>query len=214
MRWTRERGALVPAVEDLIESDFLRNWEMFDLSRERDCQRREWGQMMREVLRSGRPTATVPGNAYTIVSNAFAVTSTAKTAINLISGAANQPSIIEFGVSCDGTSGNLLVELCQSTQAGAGTVGSSPTPIQVRGWPSQVSANTAGINYTGEPTVLTTNGVKRWRLPLPTGPFLFQSPLGRETTGIVTAGVAAKGLCLRLTASVAANADSYYEYEE
>jgi hypothetical protein len=215
MRWTRERGALVPVVEDLIESDLLRKWEALDLSRERDCQRREWSQMLRDISRSARFTATVPGNAYTGVSPAFALSSTAKTAINLITGASNQPSIVEFGVSCDGASGNLLVELCQSTQAGAGTPGSSPTPNQIRGWPAQASANSVGISYTAEPTVLTTSGVKRWRFSLPGGPLLIQAPLGRETTGIITAATAAKGLCLRLTASTGTpNGDSYVEYEE
>jgi hypothetical protein len=214
MRWTRERGALVPVVEDLVASDLLRKWEAFDLSRERDCQRREWGRTLRDVLRSGRPTMSVPGNAYSVVSPVFAVTTTAKTAVNLITGASNQPSIVEWGVSCDGTSGNLLIELCQSTQAGAGTPGSSPTPTQIRGWPAQTSANTCSISYTAEPTVLTTSGVKRWRIPLPGGPLVIQSPLGREITGIITAATSAKGLCLRLTASVAANADSYAEWEE
>jgi hypothetical protein len=215
MRWTRERGALVPVPEDLIESDFLRSWETFDLSRERDCQRREWGRMLRDVLRSGQPSASVPGNAYTVVANFFPVGTTPKTVIDLISGTSNQPSIIEFGVSCDGTSGNLLVELCQSTQATAGTPTTSPTPNQLRGWPAQASANTAGINYTAEPTVLTTSGVKRWRFNLPGGPLVLQSPLGRETTGIVTAGTAGKGLCLRLTTSTGTpNSDSYLEWEE
>ena len=215
MRWERDRGALVPVVEDLIESDFLRNWEAFDLSREADCQRREWGPRLREVIRSGVPTNAVPGNAYTVVSAAFALSTTAKTAINLISGSANQLSIVEYGISCDGTSGNLLIELCQSTQATAGTPGSSPTPLQIRGWPAQTSANSAGISYTAEPTVLTTSGAKRWRFPLPGGPFVLQAPLGREMTGIVTASTAGKGLALRLTASTGTpNADSYAEYEE
>jgi hypothetical protein len=214
MRWTRERGALVPVPEDLIESNFLRQWETFDLSRERDCQRREWGRMLRDVLRSGQPSATIPGNSYSVVSNVFAVTTTAKTAINLIAGTANQPSIVEFGVSCDGASGNLLVELCQSTQATTGTPASSPTPNQLHGWPAQTSANTCSISYTAEPTVLTATGVKRWRFALPGGPLILQSPLGRETTGIVTVGAAGKGLCFRLTASVAANGDSYLEWEE
>jgi hypothetical protein len=157
----------------------------------------------------------VPGNAYTVVSNTFALSTTAKTAIDLISGTSNQPSIVEFGVSCDGASGNLLVELCQSTQASAGTPGSSPTPVQLRGWPAQTSANTTGINYTAEPTVLTTTGVKRWRFNLPGGPLVLQSPLGRETTGIVTASTAGKGLCLRLTVSTGTpNGDSYLEWEE
>lgn len=214
MRWTRERGALVPVVEDLIESNFLRNWEALDLRRERDAQRMEWGRMMRQAMREG-PTSSVPGNAYTIVSPAFALSTTAKTAINLISGSANQPSIVEYGISCDGTTGNLLIELCQSTQATTGTVGSSPTPAQIRGWPAQTSQNTAGISYTAEPTVLTTSGVKRWRIPLPGGPFVLQAPLGRETSGIVTAATAGKGLCLRLTASTGTpNGDSYVEYEE
>jgi hypothetical protein len=215
MRWTRERGALVPVVEDLIESDFLRNWEALDLRSERDCQRREWGRMMRDVLRSGQPTATVPGNAYTVVSPTFALSTTPKTALNLITGASNQPSIVEFGISCDGTTGNLLIELCQSTQAGAGTPGSTPTPNQLRGWPAQASANSCSISYTAEPTVLTTSGVKRWRFALPGGPLVMQAPLGRETTGIVTAATAGKGLCFRLTASTGTpNGDSYLEWEE
>jgi hypothetical protein len=145
----------------------------------------------------------------------LALSTTAKTAIDLIAGTANQPSIVEFGISCDGTTGSLLVELCQSTQAGAGTPGSSPTPNQLRGWPPQTSANTAGVSYSAEPTVLTTSGVKRWRFALPGGPLVLQAPLGRETTGIVTAATAGKGLCLRLTASTGTpNGDSYVEWEE
>lgn len=212
IRWTRECGASVPVLEDLMESNFLRNWEAFDLSRERDHQRLSWAGMMREAMGQG-PVASVPGNAYTVNSTAFALSTSAKTAIMIIAGSANQPAIVEWGVSLDATTGSLLMELVYSTQGAAGTVGSSPTPTQVRAWPAQTSANTAGINYTAEPTTLTR--IKGWRMAMPGGPFVFQAPLGREPTGIVTAATSGKGIGIRLTASTGTpSSDSYVEYEE
>lgn len=212
IRWTRERGASVPVMEDLMESSFLRNWEVFDLSSERGHQRLSWARMMREAMHEG-PIAGVPGNAYTVNAPAFALSTSAKTAINIISGTANQPSIVEFGVSCNATTGDALIELCYSTQGAAGTVGSSPTPTQMRGWPAQTSAATAGISYSAEPTTLVRQ--KAWRMAMPGGPLVIQAPLGREPTGIVTAATSGKGICLRLTASTGTpTSDSYVEYEE
>lgn len=190
----------------------LSQWELLDLAKEADRQRLVWRRMLREAAAEG-PVAAVPGNAYTVNSSAFALSTSAKTAVNLITGSANQPAIVEFGVSCDATTGTILIELVYSTQGAAGTVGSSPTPTQTRGWPAQSSAATAGVNYSAEPTTLTR--IKAWRMAMPGGPFVLQSPLGREPTGIVTAATSGKGMGLRLTASTGTpNSDSYVEYEE
>jgi hypothetical protein len=146
---------------------------------------------------------------------AFALSTGAKTAINLIAGAAERISCItEISVSID-TTAIVLVELCESTQAGAGTPGTTPTLKQVGGFsgidgaaPVQV---TAAGNYSAEPTVLTR--LKAWRFTGP-GPFVIQSPLGREVESLVSGATKYKALALRLTASVGTPAcDSYIEFE-
>jgi hypothetical protein len=88
----------------------------------------------------------------------FAATAGAKTVLNVIAGA-NQPvQIIEWGVSFDGVTSSAVpatVNLCQSTQAGAGTPGASaPAVVQVRGR-SLTPQFTVAHNYTAEPTALT-----------------------------------------------------------
>lgn len=214
MRWTRERGALVPVVEDVLADRALMRWEAFDLSKERDRQRLDWRQQMRQAVQESDFIAAVPGNAYVVNSAAFVLSTSAKTAINIIAGTSNAPAFVEFGVSSNGTTGDLLIELVFSTQGAVGTVGSSPTPSQIRqAGPLSPSAATAGISYTAEPTTLTR--MKAWRMAAPGGPFVFQSPLGRETGGLITAATAGKGIGLRLTASTGTpTSDSYVEYEE
>src|SRR5712691_7440196 len=87
---------------------------------------------------------------------AFAVTSGAKTLINIVSGAtAAPPVLVEFGVSFDGVTASAvpaLVELCSSTQATAGTTGTVGTITQIRGWAGAglVSGVTVVGQYTAE----------------------------------------------------------------
>ncbi len=142
----------------------------------------------------------------------------AKTALNLIAGASERiNAITEIGVSISGTQ-EILVELCESTQATAGTPGTAGAASvlkQVGGFsgtdtttPVQV---THGGNYTAEPTALTR--LKAWRFAGP-GPFVIQSPLGREVESLVSGATKYKALALRLTAVTGTPAaDVYLEFE-
>ncbi len=140
----------------------------------------------------------------------------AKTAINLIAGAADSiGAVCEIGVSVSGTQ-EILVELCESTQAGAGTSTDSTASLKQMGGftagdttaPAQVTART---NYSAEPTVVTR--LKAWRFAGP-GPFVVQFPLGREPQSLLSGSTKYKGLALRLTAVTGTPAaDSYLEFE-
>lgn len=134
---------------------------------------------------------------------------TAKTVLNVINAANSLIKIVEFSVSFDGvtaTAEPVLVELCSSTQATAGT-SSSATIKQIRGATRTVQA-TGAYNYTAEPTVLTAT--KRWLVPAFMGLLVVQFPLGREPEQVTTAD----GLCIRCTAPAAVNVQGYIEFEE
>jgi hypothetical protein len=97
-------------------------------------------------------------SVYVVQNTVFAATAGAKTVLNAIAGA-NQPvQVIEWGVSFDGVTSSAVpatVNLCQSTQATAGTsAGSVPAVVQVRGR-ATAAQFTVGHNYTAEPTALT-----------------------------------------------------------
>lgn len=134
---------------------------------------------------------------------------TAKTILSYIAASAVPFRIIEFGVSFDGTSATaepVTVELCNSTQAGAGSGSSAVTPLQTGG--SAGTVRGAGArNYSGEPTTLTV--FKRWLAHPQTG-IVVQSPLGRETEQNVTADA----IAIRCTAPASVNAQAYMEIEE
>lgn len=159
--------------------------------------------------------AGVPGAGFTITVTALALTAaTAKTAIGVATGSNTPVDIVEFAAMGDALSGNLLIELVFGTNATnpPGTASSSFTPLLVRG-PTQTINATAATSWTTEPTVLTV--IKRWRFPWPGGPFVIQSPLGREINTLTTASTSGKFVGLRLTSSVAVtNSDSYLEIEE
>lgn len=147
---------------------------------------------------------------YTVESNGDIALSaaTAKTVLSVINASNSLIRIVEFALSFDGTSGTaepVTVELCYSTQAGAGT-STSHTITQVRGAARTVQA-TAARNYTAEPTTLTV--WKRWLVHPQTG-IMVQFPLGREPECVVTADA----LCLRCTAPAAVNVQGYIEFEE
>lgn len=133
---------------------------------------------------------------------------TAKTVLNVINASNALFRLVEFGVSFDGTSATAepaTVELCYSTQAGAGT-NTSQSPVQIRGATRTVQA-TGARNYTAEPTALTT--WKRWLVHPQTG-IEMQFPLGREPEEIVTADA----ICIRVTAPATVNCQAYMEFEE
>ena len=136
---------------------------------------------------------------------------TAKTILNVVPAANSPLRIVEIGVSFDGTSTTgtpVVVELCKSTQATAGT-STSQTPQQSRGPLRTVQASGAR-SYTAEPTVLTT--IKRWRIH-PQAGVIYLLPLGREIEAFDVAA-STKGLCLRVTSAQTQNAQGYIEFEE
>lgn len=152
-------------------------------------------------------------SGYSVVTGAIALAAaTAKSALGVIAAATGGITLVEFGVSFDGTSAAavpVLVELCATSAATAGT-GTAFTPVLLRGDPADVAQATAAVNYTAEPTVLAV--LKQW-LVSPTSGLLVQAPLGREIVAGASA-TARKGLVLRLTAPAAVNARCYAEFEE
>jgi hypothetical protein len=133
---------------------------------------------------------------------------TAKTVLSVINASNGLIRITELAACFDGTSGTaepVTVELCSSTEAGAGTA-TSHTIVQVRG-PTRTVQATAKRNFTAEPTTLTV--LKRW-LVHPQTSLCLQFPLGREPEQVVTADA----LCLRCTAPATVNFQGYMEFEE
>lgn len=133
---------------------------------------------------------------------------TAKTVLSVVCASAAPIRIVEFGVSFDGVAADaepVTVELCSSTQAGAGT-STSQSPVQMRG-PTRTVQASGARNFTAEPTTLTC--LKRWLVHPQTG-IEMQYPLGREPEQVVTADA----LCLRVTAPAAVNCQGYIEFEE
>lgn len=172
-------------------------------------------QRLRDARAGGTPPiagGSVPAAGFTITWTAVGLTAaTAKTVAGVISSANTPVDFAEVAVGGDGASGNLLVEMVYGTNAGAGT--STPfTPLQFRGR-AQTIAAAGSITYSAEPTVLTV--IKRWRFPWPGGPFVLQSPLGRELNSITAAATSGKFAGVRCTSSATVtNSDGYAEIEE
>jgi len=136
----------------------------------------------------------------------------AKTLVNLISGATVSPIVVEFSASFDGVTASavpVLVEIGYSTQAGAGTPGTSPTPTLIRGRGTAVC--TAAESYSVEPTTLTA--VKHWLVTPNGGLLVIQFPLGREPQPDLSGGTN-KAFFLRGNAPANVNCRAYFEHEE
>jgi hypothetical protein len=136
----------------------------------------------------------------------------AKTLVNIISGATVSPVITEMSAGFDGVTASavpVLVELGYSTQAGAGTPGTSPTPTQIRGRGTAVC--TAGESYSAEPTALTA--FKQWLVTPNGGLLVIQFPLGREPQPDLSGGTN-KAIFLRCNAPANVNTRGYLEHEE
>jgi hypothetical protein len=135
---------------------------------------------------------------------------TAKSILSAIAPAAGAIRLVEISVSFDGTSATaepVTIELCKSTEAGAGTA-TTQTPVQSGGTPSGKTPRSTGKrNFSGEPSVLTV--IKRWLIHPQTG-FTKQSPLGREEEQDTTADA----WVIRCTAPATVNAQAYMEFEE
>lgn len=147
---------------------------------------------------------------YSIVTGADVALSaaTAKTVLNAIAAASRIVELTEVGIGFDGTTTTneaVLVELCKSTQATAGT-SSAVTPVQIAG-PAVTAAFTAAKNYTAEPTVLTA--IQEWLIEPKSGQLIEQLPLGEQ----IVSGVG-HGLCLRVTAPNTVNCRAYLKVRE
>lgn len=154
------------------------------------------------------------GVAYSLITpTVFAATAGAKTLLMAIAPAGHGLAMTEFTVSMDGVTASALpavVEIVQSTQAGAGTSGVTPTITQVRGRATGGSAPTGGSNYTAEPTTLTV--VKKFYVAQFMGTFVFQFPLGREIE-CDSSGGTIKGLGIRINVSANVNVIGTMEVE-
>ena len=141
------------------------------------------------------------------------VAATAKTLVNIIAGANRQCIFCEVSNSFDGVTASavpVLVELVESTQAGAGTPGTSPTPRLIRGLGAALA--TAAESYSAEPTVLTQ--AKQWLVTPNGGLLVVQFPLGREPQTNVSGSATILAMGLRDTAPAIVNARAYIEFEE
>ncbi|MEU3162891.1 hypothetical protein [Streptosporangium sp. NPDC006930] len=149
---------------------------------------------------------------YTVETNGDIALSaaTAKTIMNAINGSNSVTRLIELGVFADGTTANaepLTIELCKSTQAGAGS--NTGHTMAQSGGPTRTAQGTAARNYTAEPTVLTV--IKRWLIHPAGGGLLLQGPQGREIAEQIAS---AQGLAVRCTAPAGVNVQGYMEVEE
>lgn len=152
--------------------------------------------------------------AYTIIADAFALSTSGKTAGLIIASSTVPITLVEFGVSVDQATGRCLVELVESTQAGAGT-STGTGAKQIRGYTAGTDGTpnaTYGRKYSAEPTTLTV--LKSWRFPCP-GPFVMQLPLGREVESLLSGSTNHKAIGIRLSVdSGTPNGDAYIEWEE
>lgn len=142
---------------------------------------------------------------------AAASAGTAKTVLNVISASNKSLKLTEASIGFIGASGSakpVLVELCKSSQGGAGT-STSVTPTSTDQEQQTTTDATAAKAYSAEPTTLTV--LRTWR-PYPQSDKTIQLPLGRELKAYNGGG-----LCLRVTfesAETTTNIDAYLEYEE
>jgi hypothetical protein len=133
---------------------------------------------------------------------------TAKTVLSVINSANGIVRLVEISACFDGTSPTaepVTVELCNSTEATAGTA--TTHTIQQSSGPARPALATAKRNFTAEPTALTV--LKRW-LVHPQSGLLVQFPLGREPMQTTTADA----LVLRCTAPAAVSFQGHMEWKE
>ncbi len=170
----------------------------------------ESGELRLPPVRGG----SNPGPAYTLQSTTpFAAPAAVHTFEMAIAPAGHGLSLAEWAISFDGVTATaipVLVEVVNSTQAGAGTAGVSTVITQIRGRVTTGQAPTMGGNYTGEPTTLVS--LRRYYIPAFMGSFTYQAPLGREVD-CDSSGGTIKALGIRITPPATVNAVGYMEVE-
>jgi hypothetical protein len=184
-------------------------WSLPDDFEHGDRLPRRWSEENPPPPMRGGSTAA----AYAINSAIFAAGAAVHTDLVAIAPAGHGLSLTEAAVSFDGITASAVpvyMELCTSTQAGAGTGGTAPTIAQVRGRPTGGSAPTASGSHTAEPTVLTR--VRSWYVSPNGGLFVYPLPLGREIECDSSAGTT-KGIAMRSTPPAAVNLQAYFEVE-
>lgn len=140
---------------------------------------------------------------------ALATAGTAKSILSVIAAAGKHLIATEICVNLDATPTEpVLLEVCQSTQATAGT-SSAVTPRKVAGEAVNATVGaTAAKNYTAEPTALTP--IREYTIP-DKAPFVVQFPLGREPESGDN-----DAIVIRLTnpTGTSPNARAHIEFEE
>lgn len=133
---------------------------------------------------------------------------TAKTVLNVIAPAQFGIDLKKFRVAFDGVTATavpVLVELCISTQATAGT-STAGTVTQIYGR-SITAGFTSAYNYTAEPTALTV--IEQIPLLDPNkGLVMYDYPLGDSPDTAVS-----NGFAIRCTAPAAVNVRAVMQFE-
>lgn len=142
---------------------------------------------------------------YTVTNGTpFNAATGAKTALNIIAGANQAVLLKAVEISMDGVTSSAVpatVDVCQSTQATAGTAGVTPTIVQASGRTLSAQA-TASANYTAEPTSLTT--LDKFYVPQFMGLYAYSLPLGDEYETDFSGGTI-KALAIRVNTSATVN---------
>jgi hypothetical protein len=128
------------------------------------------------------------------------VAATAKTVLSAIAPAQFGVDLKKFRVAFDGVTATavpVLVEVCRSTQATAGTSGTAVTVQQVYG-PTITAGFTGGSNFSAEPTALTV--LDSFLLDPNKGVVLYDYPLGDTPDTAVS-----QAIVIRCTAPAAVN---------
>lgn len=151
----------------------------------------------------------MPKAGYTATSGSVALSAaTAKTVLNIIAPSQFGIDLRSIEVAFDGVTASaipVLVELCSSTQAGAGTTGSTPTVLQ--GYGRAITPGfTTGAGYSAEPTVLTV--LDAFTLSPNGGLVIRDWPPNEGFDQDVS-----KGLAIRLTAPAIVNARTTMKFE-
>jgi hypothetical protein len=134
----------------------------------------------------------------------FAATAGAKTALNIIAGANQAVLLKSLTIALDGVTSSAVpatVDVCQSTQAGAGTGSGSPTIVQASGRTLAAQA-TVAANFSAEPTVLTP--LEKFYVPQFMGLFRYNLPLGDEYETDFSGGTI-KALAIRINVTANVN---------
>jgi hypothetical protein len=136
------------------------------------------------------------------------VAATAKSVLSVIAPAQFGVDFKKLRFGTDGVTASalpILVELCRSTQATAGTSGTAVTVVQTYG-PTITAGFTGGSNFSAEPTALTV--LESWLVDPNKSTVLYDYPLGDTYDTAVS-----QAIVLRCTAPAAVNVRATFVFE-